>query len=144
MLSEQRALTPSLKHLCTTHQPFQMQHSSLTLLSRVLGSGSGRGGTLSNNVRGAQEHLSSHGNTDATLKGKLTSTYLQNSAAVCIIPSLRKEMLDYPHRQQSGPCIPKAACRIQKISSSHSLALCLCHNPFYPSVFSTALLHGLI
>lgn len=74
----------------------------------------GRGGTLLNNRRVAQEHLSNHGNADATPKGKLIPIYLQNTVAVYIIPSLRNEMLDYPHRQQSGPCSPTAACSIQK------------------------------
>lgn len=88
----------------------------------------GRGGMLLNNLRVAQEHLSNHGNTDAIPKGKLRSIYLQNIFAAYIIPFFRKEMLDYPHRQQSGPCIPRAAWRIQKISSSHSLAFCLWNN----------------
>lgn len=69
----------------------------------------GRGGTLLNNLRGAQEHLSNRGKPDAIPKGKLRAICLQNTAAVYIIPFFRKEMLDYPHRQQSGPCIPKAA-----------------------------------
>lgn len=62
-----------------------------------------------NNLREAPEHLSNHGNTDAIPKEKLRSIYLQDTVVVCIIPFFRKEMLDYPHRQQSAPFIPKAA-----------------------------------
>lgn len=87
----------------------------------------GRAAMLLNNLRVTPEHLSNHENTDVIPKGKLTPIYLQNTVAFYIIPFLRKEMLDYPHRQQS-PCIPKAAWRIQKIISSHSLALCSSDN----------------
>ena len=115
MLSEQRAVIPALDTSAQPTSPSRCNTLGLTsakCLCVVLATG--RGGMLLNNIRVAQEHLSNRGNADATPEGKLTSIYLQNTVAVCIIPSLRKEMLDYPHRQRSGPCIPKAACRIQK------------------------------
>lgn len=130
MLPEQRAVIPALD---TSTQPTNPSRCntpawlfSAECLCVVLATGRGR--MLLNNLRVAPEHLSNHGNTDAIPKGKLRSIYLQNTVVVCIIPFFRREMLDYPHRHQSGPCIPKAAWRIQEISSSHSLALCLWSN----------------
>lgn len=124
MLPEQRAVIPALD---TSTQPTNPSRCntpawlfSAECLCVVLATGRAR--MLLNNLRVAPEHLSNHGNTDAIPKGKLRSIYLQNTVVVCIIPFLRREMLDYPYRQQSGPCIPKAAWGIQEIRWSHSLA----------------------
>ena len=131
MLSEQTATIPALNMSAPPTNP-----SRRNMLAWLFSAGklwvslaTGRGGMLLNHVRVTFEHLTSQKNTNATPSGKLTSIYLQNPVAVflCIIPFLRKGV-SLHIQQQRGPCISEAVCRIQKISSSHPVALRLCGN----------------
>lgn len=137
---------PCPRHIYTTHQPFQTQHSSLTFPSRMLVCvvlQTGRGGAQLNNLLVAQEHCSNHWNTDTIPKAKLRSIYLQNTVADYIIPFFRKEMLNYSHRQQNGLASPKLhewSRRLVQTITWH-FAFGITKDTFCPSVFNTALLH---